>query len=86
MDIAPYCLLALTSLFWSFNVIIGKILSVAMPPATINFFRWLLPFVILFLWNWKEIREQAGIYLAKWPLILFLGATDLRPKKLKVQS
>jgi len=46
-----------------------------MPPATINFFRWLLPFVILFLWSWKEIREQAGVFLAKWPLILFLGAT-----------
>jgi drug/metabolite transporter (DMT)-like permease len=75
MKVSPYILLALTSLFWSFNIIIGKIVSAVIPPATTSFLRWLLPFLILLLPSWKGIRANRTRFTAKWPLILFLGAT-----------
>jgi drug/metabolite transporter (DMT)-like permease len=75
MHISPYILLALTSLFWSLNFIIGKILSSLIPPTTINFLRWLLPFLILLPLSWKEIKTHKDQFIAKWPLLLFLGGT-----------
>lgn len=74
MNVSPYILLALTSLFWSLNFIIGKIVS-DLPPTTINFFRWLLPFFIFLPFSWKEIKAHKDRLAAKWPLILFLGGT-----------
>jgi drug/metabolite transporter (DMT)-like permease len=75
MKVSPYLLLALTSLFWSFNFIIGKIVSDVIPPTSINFLRWLLPFLIFFSLNVKEIKLHRAIFLDKWGLILLLGVT-----------
>lgn len=75
MQASPYILLALTSLFWSLNFIIGKLVATVMPPATISFFRWLVPCGILLCFNWQEIRAHAAVFRAKWLLLLFLGAT-----------
>lgn len=75
MKVSPYILLALTSLFWSLNFIIGKIVSLLIPPTTINFLRWFLPFILFLPLSWKEIKYNKNIFIAKWPLILLLGAT-----------
>jgi drug/metabolite transporter (DMT)-like permease len=75
MKVSPYILLALTSLFWSFNFIIGKIVSDVIPPTSVNFFRWLLPFLIFFPLNLKEVKAHRTIFLDKWGLILFFGVT-----------
>ena len=75
MQVSPYILLALTSLFWSLNFIIGKILANVMPPATISFFRWLIPCGFLLCFSWHEIRAHAPTFRPKWRLIFFLGAT-----------
>jgi drug/metabolite transporter (DMT)-like permease len=75
MQVSPYILLALTSLFWSLNFVIGKLVATVMPPATISVFRWLVPCGILLLVSWQEIRAHAPIFRAKWRLILLLGAT-----------
>ena len=75
MQVSPYILLALTSLFWSLNFIIGKILANVMPPATISFFRWLIPCGFLLCFSWQEIWAHAPTFRPKWRLIFFLGAT-----------
>jgi drug/metabolite transporter (DMT)-like permease len=75
MKDSPYVLLSLTSLFWSFNFIIGKIVAGVIPPVTISFLRWLPPFVIFLLFAWKEVKEHWGAFVARWPLMLLLGAT-----------
>jgi drug/metabolite transporter (DMT)-like permease len=75
MKVSPYILLALTSLFWSLNIIIGKIVSAVIPPTAINFLRWSFPFVIFLPLSWKEIKANQNLFVARWPLILFLGAT-----------
>ncbi len=75
MRASPCLLLALNSLFWSLNFIIGKLVASVMPPATISFFRWLVPCGIFFFWCWPEIRTHAALFRPRWRLILFLGAT-----------
>ena len=75
MKVSPYLLLALCSLFWSFNFIIGKILSNLIPPTSIHFLRWLPPFLIFFPLNFKEIKIHRNLFLDKWGLILLLGIT-----------
>jgi drug/metabolite transporter (DMT)-like permease len=75
MKVSPYLLLALSSLFWSFNFIIGKIVSDVIPPTSVSFLRWLLPFLIFFALNVKEINIHRTIFLDKWGLILLLGVT-----------
>lgn len=75
MKISPYILLALTSLFWSLNFIIGKIVSSLIPPTTLNFLRWLLPFLILLPLSWKDIKSHKDQFMSQWTLLLFLGGT-----------
>jgi drug/metabolite transporter (DMT)-like permease len=75
MKVSPYILLSLTSLFWSFNFIIGKIVSDVIPPTSVSFFRWLLPLLLFLPLNWKEVKAHRTLFLDKWKLILLLGAT-----------
>jgi len=71
----PYLLLALASLFWSGNHIVGRSITGLVPPFAIATLRWLIAAVVL----WPIARP----YLARdWPLIrrhggvlVFLGMT-----------
>jgi len=64
----PYLLLALTSLFWAGNTILGRFIAGHVPPITLAFIRWagacliLLPFAASHLRrDWPEIRRHAGV-------------------------
>ena len=63
-----YLLLALTSLFWSGNVVIGRYIAGYIPPITVSVIRWggafliLLPFAAPHLIrDWPLIRKHAGL-------------------------
>jgi drug/metabolite transporter (DMT)-like permease len=58
----PYLLLALTSLFWAGNTIIGRAAINLVPPATLTFFRWGLAFVLLLPVALPHLRRD-------WPAI-----------------
>lgn len=75
MKVSPYLLLSLASFFWSCNFIIGKIVSEVIPPTSINFFRWLLPFLVFFPLRWREIKIHRALLIDHWRVILLLGAT-----------
>jgi drug/metabolite transporter (DMT)-like permease len=64
----PYLLLALTSLFWAGNTILGRFIVGHVPPMTLAFIRWsgatviLLPFAARHLRrDWPAIRRRAGV-------------------------
>lgn len=64
----PYLLLALTSLFWAGNTILGRFIVGHVPPMTLAFIRWggatviLLPFAARHLArDWPLIRKHAGL-------------------------
>jgi drug/metabolite transporter (DMT)-like permease len=64
----PYLLLALTSLFWAGNTVLGRFIVGHVPPITLAFIRWsgafaiLLPFAARHLArDWPVIRKHAGV-------------------------
>jgi drug/metabolite transporter (DMT)-like permease len=72
----PYLLLALTSLFWAGNTVLGRFIVGHVPPITLAFIRWAGAFVILLpfaarhlLRDWPTIRRHSGLML----LLAFTG-------------
>lgn len=66
-------MLVLASLFWAGNYVFGKFVISTLKPIQINFLRWLLAVIVLFVLsqiiekpNWKVIFE-------KWPILLTLS-------------
>jgi len=58
----PYVLLALTSLFWAGNTIIGRAAIDLVPPASLTFFRWALAFLVVLPVALPHLRPD-------WPVI-----------------
>src|SRR5262245_29706858 len=58
----PYLLLALASLFWSGNHIMGRAIAGHVPPIAIGTLRWLLAAILL----WPFVRHRL---VRDWPLI-----------------
>ena len=64
----PYLLLALASLCWSGNHLMGRAIAGHVPPLTISTLRWLLAAAILYPFlrpqlrrDWPEIRQHLGV-------------------------
>ncbi len=73
-----YIFLLFTTLFWSGNFIVGKAASFyEIPPFTLNFYRWLLAWLILMPFTFKEIIEKKKYILDNIRLITALGITSI---------
>ncbi|MCG3186775.1 MAG: hypothetical protein IOMNBAOH_01338 [Rhodocyclaceae bacterium] len=72
MKVSPYLLLTLSSLFWSGNMIAGRILR-GSPPAALTFWRWCVVLAILLPFVLPILRRQWPIVRTAWPLLLVLG-------------
>jgi len=58
----PYLLLALTSLFWAGNTVVGRATVGLIGPATLTFVRWAIAFVVLLPFAWPHLRRD-------WPAV-----------------
>src|SRR5215475_3595273 len=58
----PYLLLALSSLFWAGNTIVGRAAVDLVPPATLTFVRWAIAFLVLLPFAGSHLRRD-------WPAI-----------------
>ena len=56
-------LLVLPPLMWAGNSILGRVVADMVPPITLNFFRWLLAFLLLLPWGWRLLLPSS----ASWP-------------------
>ena len=57
-NIKAYIFLILCTFFWAGNFIVGKVATLfEIPPFTLNFYRWLIAFLILFPFTYKKIFE-----------------------------
>lgn len=75
MNVSPYLLLSLCSLFWSLNFIIGKLLVGVIPPVTLSFLRW-FPALLFFLACYRrDLWQSLILFRRHWGLILVLGGT-----------
>lgn len=74
----PYILLTLSTIFWSGNFVLSKLMATAIPPVALVFWRWFLAGLILapfgivgFIKNFTTIR----MHIKKILLLSFLGVT-----------
>ena len=56
-------LLLLPPLVWAGNSILGRVVADMVPPITLNFFRWLLAFLLLLPWGWRLLLPSSPL----WP-------------------
>jgi drug/metabolite transporter (DMT)-like permease len=70
-----YLLLALASLCWSGNHIVGRAIVGYIPPFTISTVRWLIPVLVLWLVARTRIRKDWPLIRQHWHIVLWLGVT-----------
>jgi drug/metabolite transporter (DMT)-like permease len=71
-------MLALATLFWAGNFIVGKAAFVEnIPPMSLVFFRWSLVWLILLPFTYKEIIKCKEVIIKNVPLLFFLAFTSV---------
>ncbi len=77
-DRLAYILLIFASLFWAGNFVIGKTASFYEIPAfSLNFYRWIFVWIILFPFTFKEIYKNKNYIIKNFGLFLILGITGI---------
>ena len=73
-----YIMLVCATLFWSGNFMVGKFAFLEnIPPLSLVFYRWLLVWLILLPFTFKEILKHKNIILNNLPILFFLGFTSV---------
>jgi drug/metabolite transporter (DMT)-like permease len=70
-----YLLLALTSLFWSGNHVLGRAIAGHVPPYGVSTVRWLLGALVLYPFAHPRLKRDWPVIRTHWRMILFLGLT-----------
>jgi drug/metabolite transporter (DMT)-like permease len=71
----PFLLLALASLFWSGNHVIGRAMAGHVPPMGISVMRWLIPCLVLTPFLWPQLKRDWPAIRTHWRILLWLGLT-----------
>jgi len=71
-------MLVCATLFWAGNFMVGKLAFIeSIPPMSLVFFRWLLVWIILLPFTYKEIIRNKEVILNNLPLLFFLALTSV---------
>lgn len=70
---SPYVLLALATLFWSGNFVLGRAVSGRIPPVGLAFWRWAGAFAVLLPLSFRLLKEQGPLLRRSWRILLPLG-------------
>lgn len=73
--ILPYILLALASLFWSGNHVMGRAIAGHVPPFAISTIRWAVPALLVLPFALPHLRRDWPAIRAHWGILLFLILT-----------
>jgi drug/metabolite transporter (DMT)-like permease len=65
-------LLTIPPLLWAGNAVVGRLVQGLIPPVTLNFFRWVLAFVILLPLAAWVLRRNSGLW-PHWRRFALLG-------------
>jgi drug/metabolite transporter (DMT)-like permease len=77
-NLKAYLMLTLCTFFWSGNFIVGKFATLyEVPPLTLNFFRWLIVWIILIPFTFKDIFLNIKIIQEKFYSILLMSITSI---------
>jgi drug/metabolite transporter (DMT)-like permease len=77
-NIKAYIFLILCTLFWAGNFIVGKVATLFdIPPFTLNFYRWLIAFLILFPFTYKKLYQNFNEIRDKIIPLSIMGFTSI---------
>ena len=77
-NIKAYIFLVLCTFFWAGNFIVGKVATLfEIPPFTLNFYRWLIAFLILFPFTYKKIFKGFDEIKKKILPLSIMGFTSI---------
>jgi drug/metabolite transporter (DMT)-like permease len=73
-----YIMLTLCAFFWSGNFIVGKFATLyEVPPLTLNFFRWLIVWIILIPFTLRDILKNIKVIKNNFYSILLMSITSI---------
>jgi len=73
-----YLMLVLCAFFWSGNFVVGKFATLyEVPPLTLNFFRWLIVWIILFPFTFRDILNNIKVIKKNFYSILLMSVTSI---------
>tara|TARA_B100000579_G_scaffold334471_1_gene285038 strand:- start:1878 stop:2771 length:894 start_codon:yes stop_codon:yes gene_type:complete len=73
-----YIMLVCATLFWAGNFVVGKFAFLTnIPPLSLVFYRWLLVWLILLPFTFREILKFKDTILNNLPLLFLLGFTSV---------
>ena len=73
-----YLFLTFAALFWSGNFIVGKAASIyEIPPFSLNLYRWLFAFILLFPFTYKELVANKKYIFDNLGFFIILGITSI---------
>jgi drug/metabolite transporter (DMT)-like permease len=73
-----YLMLILCAFFWSGNFIVGKFATLyEVPPLTLNFFRWLIVWIILIPFTFRDILKNFKVIKKNFYSILLMSVTSI---------
>jgi len=73
----PYALLALASLFWAGNWVVGRAMRDAVPPVTLSFWRWTLAVLVIAPFALPGVWRKRGVVRRRWRIILALSLSGV---------
>jgi drug/metabolite transporter (DMT)-like permease len=73
-----YSMLTLCAFFWSGNFIVGKFATLyEVPPLTLNFLRWLIVWIILIPFTFRDILKNFKVIKKNFYSILLMSVTSI---------
>ncbi|MCB1932709.1 MAG: DMT family transporter [Candidatus Accumulibacter sp.] len=69
----PYLLLALTVLFWSGNMVLGRAIRDQVPPLSLAFWRWAIALALVLPLALPQLRTQWPLLRRGWKPVVVLG-------------
>ena len=71
----PYLLLALATLSWSGNHIVGRAVAGHVPPGALSTLRWLVCALVLAAFAWPHLKRDRALLWQHRGVVVFLGLT-----------
>ena len=73
-----YLMLVLCAFFWSGNFIVGKFATLyEVPPLTLNFFRWLIVWIILIPFTFRDLLNNIRVIKKNFYPLLLMSITSI---------
>lgn len=72
-----YLVLAVMPLFFSSNLIFGRVAIETVEPWTLACLRWSLAFCLLLPFVWRDLVRYRAVFVARWKLIAGLGVLGM---------